>query len=208
MKPPRFDGATPWNAYRRQFEAAAIANGWSSTEKATALTLALRGDATAILQRKSLEEQEVYEQLVGNLAMRYGQSHLEHVCHTQLKNRSQKPGESLQEFEPHIARLTTEEGTNRKIFYLVTKKASYQKPNYEDVWNALCSLREVLLAEDLRKLAIPKLACGLDNLDWRIIRSMLEMYYPSIIFSCMVLMVLGFPQDSDDYELAASQGNE
>ncbi|CAH1972335.1 unnamed protein product [Acanthoscelides obtectus] len=59
----------------------------------------------------------------------------------------------------------TEEGTNRTIFYLVTKKASYQKPNYEDVWNGLCSLREVLLAEDLRKLAIPKLACGLDNLD-------------------------------------------
>ncbi|CAH1976649.1 unnamed protein product [Acanthoscelides obtectus] len=47
-----------------------------------------------------------------------------------------------------------EEGTNRKIFYLVTTKASYQKPNNEDVWSALCSLTEVLLAEDLRKLAI------------------------------------------------------
>ncbi|CAH1972741.1 unnamed protein product, partial [Acanthoscelides obtectus] len=66
-----------------------------------------------------------------------------------------------------------EKGTNRKIFYLVTKKASYQKPNCEDVWNALCSLREVLIAKDLKKLAIPKLACGLDNLDWGIIRSML-----------------------------------
>ncbi|CAH1959663.1 unnamed protein product [Acanthoscelides obtectus] len=50
-----------------------------------------------------------------------------------------------------------------------------EKPNYEDVWNALCSLREFLLAEDLRKLSIPKLACGQDNLDWRIIRSMLEL---------------------------------
>ncbi|CAH1998028.1 unnamed protein product [Acanthoscelides obtectus] len=71
----------------------------------------------------------------------------------------------------------TEEGTNRKIFYLVTKKASYLKLNYEDVWNALCSLREVLIAEDLRKLAIPKLACGPDNLDWKIIRSMLEVVF-------------------------------
>ncbi|CAH1956742.1 unnamed protein product, partial [Acanthoscelides obtectus] len=39
MKPPQFDGTTPWNVYRRQFEAAANANDWSSTEKATALTL-------------------------------------------------------------------------------------------------------------------------------------------------------------------------
>ncbi|CAH1968414.1 unnamed protein product [Acanthoscelides obtectus] len=66
----------------------------------------------------------------------------------------------LHQSNPEIGEVLqmSEEGTNRKIFYLVTKKASYQKPNYEDAWNALCSLREVLLAEDLRKLAIPKLA--------------------------------------------------
>ncbi|KAJ8944260.1 hypothetical protein NQ318_013672 [Aromia moschata] len=81
MKPPQFD------------------------EKATALTLALRGDATDILQTLSLEEQEDYHQLVRHLEMRYGQSHLEHVYHSQLKNRYQKSNESLQEFEADIARL-------------------------------------------------------------------------------------------------------
>ncbi|KAJ8945291.1 hypothetical protein NQ318_002748, partial [Aromia moschata] len=73
-----------------QFNAAAKANGWSLAEKATALTLALRGDATDILQTLSLEEQEDYHQLVRHLEMRYGQSHLEHVYHSQLKNRYQK----------------------------------------------------------------------------------------------------------------------
>ncbi|KAJ8948077.1 hypothetical protein NQ318_008428 [Aromia moschata] len=34
--------------------------------------------------------------------MRYGQSHLEHVYHSQLKNRCQKNNESLQEFEADI----------------------------------------------------------------------------------------------------------
>ncbi|CAH1998121.1 unnamed protein product [Acanthoscelides obtectus] len=106
MKPPQFDGITSWNVYRRQFEAAANANGWSSTKKATALTLALRGDAAAILQRISPEEQEAYEQLVGHLELRYGQSYLGHVYHTQLKNRFQKSGESLQEFEADIARVS------------------------------------------------------------------------------------------------------
>ncbi|KAJ8958667.1 hypothetical protein NQ318_016392 [Aromia moschata] len=105
MKPPQFDGKSSWVNYLRQFEAAAKANGWSLTEKATALTLALRGDATDILQTLSLEEQEDYHQLVRHLEMRYGQSHLEHVYHSQLKNRYQKSNESLQEFEADIARL-------------------------------------------------------------------------------------------------------
>ncbi|KAJ8947791.1 hypothetical protein NQ318_019463 [Aromia moschata] len=105
MKPPQFDGKSSWVNYLRQFEAAAKANGWSLAEKATALTLALRGDATDILQTLSLEEQESYHQLVRHLEMRYGQSHLEHVYHSQLKNRYQKSNESLQEFEADIARL-------------------------------------------------------------------------------------------------------
>ncbi|KAJ8949727.1 hypothetical protein NQ318_005048 [Aromia moschata] len=105
MKPPQFDGKSSWVNYLRQFEAAARANGWSLAEKATALTLALRGDATDILQTLSLEEQDDYHQLVKHLEMRYGQSHLEHVYHSQLKNRFQKSNESLQEFEADIARL-------------------------------------------------------------------------------------------------------
>ncbi|KAJ8940491.1 hypothetical protein NQ318_008529 [Aromia moschata] len=105
MKPPQFDGKSSWVNYLRQFEAAARANGWSLAEKATALTLALRDDATDILQTLSLEEQDDYHQLVKHLEMRYGQSHLEHVYHSQLKNRYQKSNESLQEFEADIARL-------------------------------------------------------------------------------------------------------
>ncbi|KAJ8946361.1 hypothetical protein NQ318_010126 [Aromia moschata] len=105
MKPPQFDGKSSWVNYLRQFEAAAKANGWSLAEKATALTLALRGDATDIIQTLSLEEQEDYHQLVQHLEMRYGQSHLGHVYHSQLKNRYQKSNESLQEFEADIARL-------------------------------------------------------------------------------------------------------
>ncbi|KAJ8953487.1 hypothetical protein NQ318_023608, partial [Aromia moschata] len=105
MKPPQFDGKSSWVNYLRQFEAAAKANCWSLAEKARAPTLALRGDATDILQTLSLEEQEDYHQLVRHLEMRYGQSHLEHVYHSQLKNRYQKSNESLQEFEADIARL-------------------------------------------------------------------------------------------------------
>jgi hypothetical protein len=105
MKAPQFDGKTSWNNYHRQFEAAARANRWSDTEKALALTLALREDATNILQKLNSQEQEDYNVLVKHLELRYGQTHLEHVYHSQLKSRIQKSNESLQEFEADVARL-------------------------------------------------------------------------------------------------------
>lgn len=105
MKPPTYDGKTSWANYLKQFEAAARTNGWNNAEKASALTVALRGDAVNILQAIRPEEEMDYEQLVKRLEMRYGHAHLEEVYHTQLKNRCQKSGESLQEFEADIARL-------------------------------------------------------------------------------------------------------
>ncbi|KAJ8982074.1 hypothetical protein NQ317_015586 [Molorchus minor] len=101
MKPPQFDGKTPWPNYLCQFEAAAKTNDWSMDEKATALTLALRGDATDILQTLSSAEQTDYKQLIKHLEMRYGQTNLEYVYHSQLKNRYQKNPE----FQLDISRL-------------------------------------------------------------------------------------------------------
>jgi hypothetical protein len=69
------------------------------------LTLALREDATNILQKLNSQEQEDYNVLVKHLELRYGQTHLEHVYHSQLKSRIQKSNESLQEFEADVARL-------------------------------------------------------------------------------------------------------
>ncbi|KAJ8971962.1 hypothetical protein NQ317_006004 [Molorchus minor] len=110
MKPPQFDGKTPWPNYLRQFEAAAKTNDWSMDEKATALTLALRGDATDILQTLSSAEQADYEQLIKHLEMRYGQTNLEYVYHSQLKNRYQKPSETLKEFQLDISRASSSTG--------------------------------------------------------------------------------------------------
>ncbi|CAH1969955.1 unnamed protein product [Acanthoscelides obtectus] len=86
MKPPQFDGTMPWNIYRRQFEAAANSNGWSSTEKATALW---PYEKMLVLFFKEYHPKNK-GLLVGHLEMRYGQLHLEHVYNTQLKNRFQR----------------------------------------------------------------------------------------------------------------------
>lgn len=44
-----FDGTVPWKTYIRQFQAAAVHNAWTDSEKAVALTVNLKGAAQQIL---------------------------------------------------------------------------------------------------------------------------------------------------------------
>ncbi|VEN40287.1 unnamed protein product [Callosobruchus maculatus] len=62
----------------------------------------------------------------------------------------------------------------RRLYYLISKEKFYQKPTYWTVWEALLDLREKLLTANVLKLAIPRLACGWDGLDWRFIQNILE----------------------------------
>lgn len=53
MKPPHLDGKTSWTNYLLLFEVAARANSQLPVENVTALTLALRDEATDVLQTLS-----------------------------------------------------------------------------------------------------------------------------------------------------------
>jgi len=49
-KPPKFDGATSWALFHRQFEAAAVQNNWRPSENAAHLLSVLHGKAADILR--------------------------------------------------------------------------------------------------------------------------------------------------------------
>jgi hypothetical protein len=87
--------------------------------------------------------------------------------------------ENLRSQRPEVGKVLQIIGDGRPVFYLVTKKSFYQKTTYEDLWNTLIQLRDQMLTQDLRQLAIPKIACGLDQLNWRVVRSMLEEVFRS-----------------------------
>lgn len=55
-----------------------------------------------------------------------------------------------------------------RVFNLVTKPLYYHKPSYTTMRDALIEMRELCLSPffDVRKIAIPKIGCGLDRLDW------------------------------------------
>ncbi|KAJ8932554.1 hypothetical protein NQ318_004708 [Aromia moschata] len=105
LKPPTYDGQSSWSMYRRQFEAAARANGWTPQEMATSLVISLRGQALEILQSIPEEQQNDYDRIVGALEIRYGHKYLRQVYQSQIKSRQQRSNESLQEYEADIERL-------------------------------------------------------------------------------------------------------
>ncbi|KAJ8949819.1 hypothetical protein NQ318_000517 [Aromia moschata] len=105
FKPPTYNGQSSWSMYRRQFEAAAKANGWTPQEMATSLVISLRGQALEILQSIPEEQQNDYDRIVGALEIRYGHKYLRQVYQSQIKSRQQRTNESLQEYEADIERL-------------------------------------------------------------------------------------------------------
>ncbi|KAJ8935252.1 hypothetical protein NQ318_016109 [Aromia moschata] len=105
LKPPTYDGQSSWSMYRRQFEAAPKANGWTPQEMATSLVISLRGQALEILQNIPEEQQNDYDRIVGALEIRYGHKYLRQVYQPQIKSRQQRTNESLQEYEADIVRL-------------------------------------------------------------------------------------------------------
>jgi O-acetyl-ADP-ribose deacetylase (regulator of RNase III) len=49
---------------------------------------------------------------------------------------------------------------------LVTKERYYQKPSYVSLTVALFRLRDFCIKNDIKKIAMPKIGCGLDRLSW------------------------------------------
>ena len=52
------------------------------------------------------------------------------------------------------------------VFNLVTKPKCYHKPRYEALVEALETMKDIMDANKTTKLAMPKIGCGLDRLDW------------------------------------------
>lgn len=63
---------------------------------------------------------------------------------------------------------------DRSIYYLITKPYHNSKPSYEDVHATLLKLKHLLIATKQDIINIPKLGCGLDQLNWLIVRAIIK----------------------------------
>lgn len=58
------------------------------------------------------------------------------------------------------------------VYHLVTKEKYFHKPTYQDVFDALYDLKHFFL-HDGDKIAMPKIGCGLDKLEWSRVRKII-----------------------------------
>uniref|UniRef100_A0A1A9VE62 Macro domain-containing protein n=1 Tax=Glossina austeni TaxID=7395 RepID=A0A1A9VE62_GLOAU len=66
----------------------------------------------------------------------------------------------------------------RFIYYLVTKDESWQKPTYDNLRLSLKAMQQHMLSNSVQKLAIPRIGCGIDGLEWnKVCAEINEVFY-------------------------------
>lgn len=53
-----------------------------------------------------------------------------------------------------------------RVFNLITKERCYYKPTLDTMKTALKQMKEICLEKGIKKIAMPKIGCGLDKLQW------------------------------------------
>lgn len=70
--------------------------------------------------------------------------------------------------------INVERKDARIIFYLVTKEHYYGKPTYDTLESSLRAMREQCLARNIKTIAMPRIGCGLDKLEWSSVEALLK----------------------------------
>ncbi|XP_029348323.1 ADP-ribose glycohydrolase OARD1-like [Acyrthosiphon pisum] len=84
-----------------------------------------------------------------------------------FKRKFGRVGE-LMDQRPNVGSVAYLQENDRFIYYLITKELSNQKPTYNCITAAITKLRDLIVEHGVKKLAIPRIGCGLDKLDWSI----------------------------------------
>lgn len=63
---------------------------------------------------------------------------------------------------------------DRFVYYLITKESYFNKPTYETLHLSLQSLRNHAKVNEVQQLAMPRIGCGLDGLQWPKVKDLIE----------------------------------
>ena len=119
IRPGMFDGTTPWEDYKAQFEVIADLHNWSPAVMAMCLAASLKGDAQAVLSDLDVAARRDYQSITDALTRRFSPTHQTEVHRIQLKNRFRKRDESLPELAHEVRRLTRQAYPNAPVELLV-----------------------------------------------------------------------------------------
>lgn len=75
-----------------------------------------------------------------------------------------------------------------RVLNLVTKERYYQKPTYNSMKQALEMMKVVCKANDIHKVAMPKIGCGLDRLEWDKVSEIIQDVFKDTDIEILVCM--------------------
>lgn len=75
------------------------------------------------------------------------------------------------------------------VFNLVTKQRYFQKPTLDSLRTALEEMAEYVVEMGVTKLAMPKIGCGLDRLDWDDVSAMIREIFQDIDVEIMICVL-------------------
>lgn len=86
----------------------------------------------------------------------------------------------LMDQRPDVGTVAYLQQNDRYIYYLITKERSNRKPTYESITASIEKLRDFIVKHDVKNLAIPRIGCGLDGLNWSRVRGIIENVFQNI----------------------------
>lgn len=81
----------------------------------------------------------------------------------ELKTQKKKPGD--------VAVLKRD---GRFIYYMITKERYFHKPTYLSLESSLVMMRLHCVENGVQQLAIPRIGCGLDRLEWTKVKNIIS----------------------------------
>jgi len=67
----------------------------------------------------------------------------------------------------------------RFIYNLVTKERYFYNPSYLDLEKSLCAMKQHAIQNNITEIALPRIGCGLDGLQWDNVLAILWRLFPS-----------------------------
>ena len=111
---PPFTGQETWKVYFNRFEDVALLQGWSDQEKLKELLPRLQGKAGEFVYGQlSRGVRSSFSQLVKELKHRFRKVETSRTYGAQFSNRSQQPGESVEDYAAELKRLYDKAHANR-----------------------------------------------------------------------------------------------
>ncbi len=109
-----------------------------------------------------------------------------------LEFRNRYGVEELVEQQKGVGECAYVEKKGRRILHLITKEKASDRPTYDNLEQSLRNARKICLEQNINTLAIPKIGCGLDRLEWSKVETLVNKIFGE---STIRVKVYTFPNE-------------